>query len=196
MNKNNLLTRSVRDTLALLLWLPLLVSAKDSLQADKLTTVTLQAADIAKLQQQVFSLTERNYPQLKQTQLFQTSLLQGQPEFDLIAAYQAYYFAQLPPHQHSWHRHDVETYQIVSQLFLVDLAGPTVLLSHGYLDHAGFQRPLLAWLLQHGYNVIVFDQPGHGLSSVSVQVLMTLQLMRDVGSYCYFINRCWQNRCM
>lgn len=41
----------------------------------------------------------------------------------------------------------------------------TVLLVHGYYDHSGIWRSVIAALLAAGYNVITYDQPGHGLSS-------------------------------
>nr|WP_067291866.1 alpha/beta hydrolase [Marinobacterium profundum] len=41
--------------------------------------------------------------------------------------------------------------------------GTTVLL-HGYTDHAGLYRHLIDFLLQRGWNVLIYDLPGHGLS--------------------------------
>ena len=44
-------------------------------------------------------------------------------------------------------------------------ATTNLLLLHGYLDHTGLFARLIAWALDCGCNVLVFDLPGHGLSS-------------------------------
>lgn len=41
----------------------------------------------------------------------------------------------------------------------------TVLVLHGYLDHMGTYGPLIRRLTKEGYRVVLFDLPGHGLSS-------------------------------
>lgn len=41
----------------------------------------------------------------------------------------------------------------------------TVFVVHGYWDHAGLYHRLIRQCLQWGYAVVVYDQPGHGLSS-------------------------------
>lgn len=41
----------------------------------------------------------------------------------------------------------------------------TVFVVHGYFDHAGLYRHLLAMLLARGFQVVLWDLPGHGLSS-------------------------------
>jgi lysophospholipase len=41
----------------------------------------------------------------------------------------------------------------------------TVILLHGYLNHSGQFKHLIAHLLENGYAVSVYDMPGHGLSS-------------------------------
>lgn len=40
----------------------------------------------------------------------------------------------------------------------------TAVLLHGYTDHAGLYRHLIDFLLQRGWNVLIYDLPGHGLS--------------------------------
>ena len=44
-------------------------------------------------------------------------------------------------------------------------AQTNLLLIHGYLDHSGLFGHLIEYALQRGCNVIVFDLPGHGLST-------------------------------
>lgn len=41
----------------------------------------------------------------------------------------------------------------------------TVFVVHGYFDHLGLYRHLLAMLLARGWQVVLWDLPGHGLSS-------------------------------
>ncbi|REH40290.1 alpha-beta hydrolase superfamily lysophospholipase [Paraperlucidibaca baekdonensis] len=70
-------------------------------------------------------------------------------------------------------RHDIGTteawgFDIATQVFLPEntsRARGTLLVLHGYFDHAGlFTHPIRAGLTQ-GYAVVVVDLPGHGLSS-------------------------------
>lgn len=41
----------------------------------------------------------------------------------------------------------------------------TILLVHGLFDHIGLYGSAIEFFLSHGYNVVGFDLPGHGLSS-------------------------------
>ncbi len=41
----------------------------------------------------------------------------------------------------------------------------TIVVVHGYLEHSGLNTGIFGHLLEKGYNVAVFDLPGHGLSS-------------------------------
>lgn len=40
-----------------------------------------------------------------------------------------------------------------------------VVLVHGYMDHAGLTRPLAAYLFRRGWDLVLYDLPGHGLSA-------------------------------
>ena len=51
---------------------------------------------------------------------------------------------------HYWHQPD---------------ASSNLLLLHGYFDHTGIFDKLIAWGLSRNCNVLIFDLPGHGLSS-------------------------------
>ncbi|WLR52771.1 alpha/beta hydrolase [Bacillus tianshenii] len=51
------------------------------------------------------------------------------------------------------------------QRFQPSNAKRAVLLVHGYLDHSGQLREMIAFLLQHEVEVYTFDLVGHGLSS-------------------------------
>ncbi|SEG81958.1 alpha/beta hydrolase [Marinobacterium lutimaris] len=54
---------------------------------------------------------------------------------------------------------------VVQRFFQPAGAKGTVLLVHGYTDHAGLSRPLLERLFQQGWNLVIYDLPGHGLSA-------------------------------
>jgi alpha-beta hydrolase superfamily lysophospholipase len=58
-------------------------------------------------------------------------------------------------------------YELVCQHFLPSTQTPrkTAFLLHGYFDHAGLYRHLIEHLLKREIAVIIFDLPGHGLSS-------------------------------
>lgn len=49
--------------------------------------------------------------------------------------------------------------------WLVPDARANLLLLHGYFDHTGLFGKLIGWALESGCNVLMFDLPGHGLSS-------------------------------
>ncbi len=40
----------------------------------------------------------------------------------------------------------------------------TVVVLHGYFDHSGLYRHLISYLLEIGWDVLIYDLPGHGLS--------------------------------
>lgn len=63
---------------------------------------------------------------------------------------------------HQWHQHD---------------ARANLLLLHGYFDHSGLFNKLIAWALAQRCNVLIFDLPGHGLSSGEPAVI------DDFGDY-------------
>ncbi len=58
-------------------------------------------------------------------------------------------------------------YDLVCQHFVPPDYPPrkTAFVLHGYFDHAGLYRHLIRHLLQSGIAVVIFDLPGHGLSS-------------------------------
>ncbi|MEZ5570530.1 MAG: alpha/beta hydrolase [Halioglobus sp.] len=50
-------------------------------------------------------------------------------------------------------------------------ARSNLLLVHGYFDHSGLFSKLIEWGLSHHCNVVIFDLPGHGLSSGAPAVI-------------------------
>lgn len=59
----------------------------------------------------------------------------------------------------------IDQYSIMVHSFHNKNANDTVILTHGYYDHVGILKNLIKVLLESGYSVITYDQPGHGLSS-------------------------------
>ena len=58
-------------------------------------------------------------------------------------------------------------FQLVCHYFALPLTHQkgTAFLVHGYFDHAGIYGHLVEYCLQAGFAVVIFDLPGHGLSS-------------------------------
>lgn len=56
-------------------------------------------------------------------------------------------------------------YQIAVQAWVPAAPRGTCFIVHGYFDHVGLYRHLIAWALAHELTVLAFDLPGHGLSS-------------------------------
>jgi len=58
-------------------------------------------------------------------------------------------------------------FKIVCHYFVVPLERQkgTAFLLHGYFDHTGLYGHMIRHCLQLGYTVVIFDLPGHGLSS-------------------------------
>lgn len=62
----------------------------------------------------------------------------------------------------------------------------TVFIFHGYFDHVGLYSQLMARCLEAGFDVLSYDQPGHGLSSgtpAAIGSFMEYQMVfRDVAA--------------
>ena len=107
----------------------------------------------------------------------QLSLLQFDPQRDSPASQQPFLkeylqFYQLNfPHticqKHCAGIFEAANYTIAAQYFLPALspAKGTVFVLHGYYDHVGLFRHIIQFLLEQGFAVVAYDQPGHGLSS-------------------------------
>lgn len=57
------------------------------------------------------------------------------------------------------------SYRLACHVFLKENAIGTIILQHGYYDHAGLYKHVIKHLLALDYNVLAYDLPGHGLSS-------------------------------
>ena len=68
-------------------------------------------------------------------------------------------------------------YALAAQCWLQPGASANLLLVHGYFDHAGLYGKLIEFGLLNNCNVLIFDLPGHGLSSGEPAVI------GDFGDY-------------
>lgn len=58
-----------------------------------------------------------------------------------------------------------EPYQLATHYYSVTDAVGSCFLLHGYLDHTGLYKHLIEYCLRRKLSVIIFDLPGHGLST-------------------------------
>lgn len=56
-------------------------------------------------------------------------------------------------------------FDLVGQCWLPERPVGTLVMLHGFYDHMGLYRHVVAWAVAQGYAVLSFDLPGHGLSS-------------------------------
>ena len=56
-------------------------------------------------------------------------------------------------------------FQLLTHRWLQPAARANLLLVHGYFDHSGIYDKLVEYGLSRGCNVLIFDLPGHGLST-------------------------------
>ena len=68
-----------------------------------------------------------------------------------------------------------DSHTVVMHQFLCTGATSNLLLLHGYLDHCGMFSHLIEYGLKRGSNVVIFDYPGHGLSSGEPAVIDDFQ---------------------
>lgn len=60
----------------------------------------------------------------------------------------------------------------------------TVFLFHGYFDHTGLYRHIIDFLLRAGFDVVIYDLPGHGLSSGESAAIADFSHYRDILEQC------------
>lgn len=88
------------------------------------------------------------------------------PELQSFCRYYGLEFAaQLPRVEHVAGRVESGKYTLAVHHWRQPDATANLLLLHGYFDHTGVFSKLIEWGLMHRYNVLIFDLPGHGLSS-------------------------------
>jgi len=80
-------------------------------------------------------------------------------------------------YKYEWLKHGRDT--IFMQSFIPSEPIGTVLVVHGYLDHAGAMSNLINDLIQKRYQVITYDFPGHGWSSGA---------RAEINDFCDYVN--------
>ncbi|MDT8390513.1 MAG: alpha/beta hydrolase [Lentisphaeria bacterium] len=103
-------------------------------------------------------------------------IVAGLPEFSPFSnrdfspeerQYLAFYNLDVTEHPNGHHDFGHITFQerkIAVHLFSVSNPVGTVVLVHGYYDHAGILANIIHTMVGARLNVVVYDQPGHGLS--------------------------------
>jgi lysophospholipase len=79
---------------------------------------------------------------------------------------------------------DTGEFRLVMQTFKPVDAKATVFLFHGYFDHAGIYHHLIRSLLKNNFAVVIYDMPGHGLSSGKPTAITTFQQYQDSMNAC------------
>jgi len=88
------------------------------------------------------------------------------PELQSFCRYYGLEFAaQLPHVEHVAGRVHSGKYTLAVHHWHQRDATANLLLLHGYFDHTGIFSKLIEWGLSHNCNVLIFDLPGHGLST-------------------------------
>jgi alpha-beta hydrolase superfamily lysophospholipase len=72
---------------------------------------------------------------------------------------------EFPGVSHGFGRVDSGDFRVATHYWLPPEPKGTMVIVHGYYDHVGVYRNPVRLALEHGYAVLAFDLPGHGLSS-------------------------------
>ena len=80
-------------------------------------------------------------------------------------AFLAFYGLDLPEARHWLGTLELADCRIAVHVYEPPAPTATVLVAHGYYDHAGVWNHVLGPLVAAGYRVVIYDQPGHGLSA-------------------------------
>ncbi len=67
--------------------------------------------------------------------------------------------------EHHFGNFTSDRFHLVSHYFKKESAVATCFLLHGYYDHSGLYRHLIEYCLKRNFSVVIFDLPGHGLST-------------------------------
>jgi alpha-beta hydrolase superfamily lysophospholipase len=109
------------------------------------------------------------HPETTRQALQPFDLTQAVPMTGPIAAYCFYYHLDFENDfygvHHSCGWFHLAGYQILAHVYLPAAAKGTVWLMHGYLEHSGLYRHIVPQLLSEGFAVVIYDLPGHGLST-------------------------------
>jgi alpha-beta hydrolase superfamily lysophospholipase len=86
-----------------------------------------------------------------------------------VVAYNQYYGldfeARIAGLKHTVGKFNAAGFDIVAHVYRFQKVAGTVYIHHGYYDHVGIYNHIIEHCLQQGFNVFIYDLPGHGLSS-------------------------------
>lgn len=95
---------------------------------------------------------------------------------------------QFPHIEHAFGYIDSSNYRIACHLYSCPLARGSVFILHGYFDHSGYFRHIIRFFLEQEYNVLIYDLPGHGLSSGKSASIPDFadysSVFADIQNYC------------
>jgi alpha-beta hydrolase superfamily lysophospholipase len=94
-----------------------------------------------------------------------------------VREYFKYYGLDFPRVAHYFGLLRSQKARLATHVFVPKRYRATVVLVHGYLEHGGYFRHAVRRLLEERYAVVLFDLPGHGLSSGSPATI------RDFSQY-------------
>lgn len=103
---------------------------------------------------------------------------------------------QLPNIRHCFGYVDSCNYRIACHLYLKENAAGSVFVLHGYFDHSGYFKHIIRFFLDQNFNVLIYDLPGHGLSTgkaASIPDFSVYSLvLGDLQNYCEpFLPKPW-----
>ena len=107
---------------------------------------------------------------------------------DATRRYFARYGLDLPGARHSFGTFRHGDFVLASHVFVPPSPRGTVIALHGYYDHAGTWQHAIRALVEAGYTVAIYDQPGHGLSTGQ---------RGEIGDFCQYdgVLRCFTRIC-
>jgi alpha-beta hydrolase superfamily lysophospholipase len=105
------------------------------------------------------------------------------PELHAFNAFYEIDFAvQLPGVSHNVGHVNSGPYQLAVHRWQQPEALANLFIVHGYYDHTGLFGKLVEWGLRHQCNVVIFDLPGHGLSTGAPAVIQNFREYGDAIS--------------
>lgn len=87
------------------------------------------------------------------------------PNNELTSAYLNFYQINFPGIAHGFGQVNANGFRIATHYWLPQNARGTLVINHGLYDHSGIYQHSIRFALEHQLAVLIFDLPGHGLSS-------------------------------
>ncbi|MBN1499033.1 MAG: alpha/beta hydrolase [Spirochaetes bacterium] len=94
--------------------------------------------------------------------------------------YFSYYRLNFPKCTHYFGKKFISGYTIAVHAFVPENPSGTMFLIHGYYDHTGVMQGLISHYLDQNYSVVIYDHPGHGISSGDRNSINTFSAYTDV----------------